>query len=620
MNKSFAIIICFLFLFGAYGFAADTAIISGKVTVENSIQSIYEAKIYLYNPYREIVDSTLTSPNGRFEFTLIGGEYYLSAEGGNYVREYYPSVYRISEAGKIVVFPGQNVSVNFSLDRGGWLGGIFDYFGREIEKGLVTALKVDEPHAGWHKSVSISGERPINYVLNGLIPGAYKVAAMASVKKSIFYPGVENIEDADIIYIERNAGVPDISFLLEPVGIGQVSGIAYDLNTGEGLGGIPIYAYQWQEFWSDPNMQSVLSGEDGMFVFDLPAGDYNFYLNCDNCIPDCGRIAYYFDNQYNPMLADKVEVASGIIITGLDFAIDLNISHGIAISGNIIDSETGQGLSDVVVTAIDYFTGDAVNSTYSISNGDYFLENLPSGNYLLQYSGSNVIPFFYRSTESWQNAEVIELNVNYSGIQNEAITQDYGNLGLAISGNVITPGGPACGTRVYAYPVGSEYPTACGHTSASGEYSITTGLVNGYYRVACDLLGYNYEVYQYEIHLDLLENPIVEDIDFILEPAATAIVNYINMPEKIEVMANYPNPFNDATKIPVFSGYGSSISINLLVYNILGQRSGERNVTLHPGMNYIEWSGKDFGCEVSSGVYFYRIEGKQKTHRMVFLK
>jgi hypothetical protein len=309
-----------------------------------------------------------------------------------------------------------------------------------------------------------------------------------------------------------------------------------------------------------------------------------------------------------------------MIITDLDFAINLNISHNLMISGNIIDFETGQCLSDVVVTAIDYFSGDAVSSTYSTSNGDYYLENLPYGNYLLQYSGSNVIPFFYRSSQSWQNAEIIELITNYSGLQNEAITQDYGNLGLAISGNVITPGGPICGARIYAYPVGDDNPIAFGHTSASGEYSITTGLVNGYYRVACDLIGYNYAVYPYDIYLNLLENPVVEDIDFLLEPATTEVVNSVDIPNSIEIMPNYPNPFNNVTKIPVFSGYGSSVNINLLVYNILGQQSGRKNITLNPGMNYIEWSGTDFGREVSSGVYFYRIEGAQKTYRMVFLK
>lgn len=620
MNRSIAITICLFLSLSVGVFAADTAIISGRVTVENSIQSIYEARLYLYNTHKEIIDSTLSSLSGQFEFSVIAGEYYLSAESGNFIKEYYPSVYKISEAGKIVTFPGQTITVYFSLDRGGWLGGVFDYLGGNVDKGLVTALKIDEPHAGWDRSVQITGQHPINYVLNGLIPGAYKVAGMASGKKTVFYPGVEDIRDAELIYVERNSGVPDISFLLEPVGFGQVRGRAYDLNSGEGLGGIPIYAYQWHEFWSDPNMQTVISGEDGLFVFNLPEGSYYFYLNCDNCIPDGGRIACYYNNQYNPMLADKVDVASGIVITGLDFAIDLNISHGLSISGNIIDSESGHGLSDVVITAIDYFSGDAVSSTFSISDGDYSLENLPSGNYLLQYSGSNVIPFFYRSTQSWQDAEIVILNVDHAGIQNEAITQDYGNLGLAITGNVWTPEGPASGARVYAIPAGREYPVGYSNTDASGEYSIITGLVNGYYNVVCDLMGYNYEVYPLEIYLNLLENPIVEDIDFLLQSAVTDVTDNYDIPDRIEVLANYPNPFNDATKIPIFSRTGASVNVNLSVYNILGQRAGAKNVTLNPGMNYVQWNSDDFGGEVPSGIYFYRIEGTQKTHKMVFLK
>ena len=96
MNKSLAIIICLLLLFGVSAFAADTAVISGRVTSENSSQSIFEAEIYLYNSYREIIDSTFSLPNGSFEFSLIGGEYYISAESGNYIREYYPSAYQVS--------------------------------------------------------------------------------------------------------------------------------------------------------------------------------------------------------------------------------------------------------------------------------------------------------------------------------------------------------------------------------------------------------------------------------------------------------------------------------------------------------------------------------------------
>jgi len=622
MNRFFIAFFCLflVLLFGVSSFASDNAIISGRVKIESSIQYIYGAKLYLYDSYKEIIDSTFTMENGNFEFHLVAGEYYVSAEKNNYIREFYPAAYELSEARKITVFANQNVSLYFSLDRGGWLGGVFDYAGGDIEKGLVTAIKIDEPNAGWARSAVIGAVRPINYVLNGLIPGAYKVMAMASAKQTVYFPGVENFEDAAIIYIERNTGVPDISFLLQPVGIGQVTGRIYDINTGEGLQGVSVYAYQWQDYWDDPNMQLHSSDEDGEFVFELPAGSYYFYMLCDECVENGGRIALYYDNQYNPMLADVVEVPAGVIISDLDFGLNPDQVHDLSISGNIVNFNTGLGMGNVVVTIIDYGSGLAINSTYSNSSGDYILENLPSGNYLLQFSGSNVIPFFYRYTESWQNAEIIVLSSNNSHVDAEAITQDYGNLGLAISGSVLTPNGPANGARVYAYRIGDDYPTAFGRTSATGEYSITTGLTPGSYHVICDLIGYNYEVYPYDILLDLLENPVAEDIDFLLLPAVTSTCEEITLPGEIEVLANYPNPFNGTTKIPVFSGSGSDVNVNLLIFNILGQHAGGRNVTLHPGMNYINWSGNDFGREASSGVYFYRIEGFQQTRRMVFIK
>lgn len=623
MSGKITTILCILLALalGVNGYADDRAVISGHVTIENNLQAIYGAKLFLYNTHRDIIDSTDSELQGVFHINTVAGEYYLSAEKDNYIREYYPGTYKIEEAQKIVVFAGQTVSVNFDLDRGGWLGGSFNYAGREIEKGLITAIKIDGPYAGWYRSEYLGSERPVNYVLNGLIPGAYKVVAMGSAKKTIFYPGVDNFEDAEIIYVERNAGVPDISFFLEQCTFGSASGRVFDAVTGDGLIGVPIYAYQWQEYWDDPNLQVAVTGDNGEFSLDLAEGNYTFYLNCDDCIPGGGRIAYYYNNRYNPMLADRVTISHAVPTDNLDFAIDPSIDHDLSISGNIIDTETGQGLGDVVVTALNYFTGQAVSSTYSISNGDYSLDNLPAGEYLLLYSGNNVIPFFYRDTESWQNAEIIELDVNHSGIQSEAITQDYGNLGLAISGRVLTPSGPAIGARVYAYPVGEDDPVAFGKTSASGDYSITTGLVPGAYHVACDMIGYMHEVFPLEVEIDLLNRPVAEDIDFLLEPAATSIAGEeINLPDELMIYASYPNPFNSATKIPVYSGYSHGTEISLAVYNILGQSVGEKTVSLNPGMNYITWDGNDFASPVSSGIYFYRIEGLQQTHRMLYLK
>lgn len=90
----------------------------------------------------------------------------------------------------------------------------------------------------------------------------------------------------------------------------------------------------------------------------------------------------------------------------------------------------------------------------------------------------------------------------------------------------------------------------------------------------------------------------------------------------INLMSNYPNPFNPITtisfeiskqgytKVDIFNARGT------LVESLL-------NKVLNNGKYDIKWNGKDFnGNQVSSGLYFYRVsqDGLQQTKRMILLK
>jgi hypothetical protein len=87
-------------------------------------------------------------------------------------------------------------------------------------------------------------------------------------------------------------------------------------------------------------------------------------------------------------------------------------------------------------------------------------------------------------------------------------------------------------------------------------------------------------------------------------------------------MQNYPNPFNPITEIS-FS-LPNAGHVKLEVYNIMGQRV----TTLvdeyrEAGTHSVTWNSKnDAGHEVSSGVYFYRLESGSftETRKMVLLK
>jgi len=94
------------------------------------------------------------------------------------------------------------------------------------------------------------------------------------------------------------------------------------------------------------------------------------------------------------------------------------------------------------------------------------------------------------------------------------------------------------------------------------------------------------------------------------------------VPSGFGLSQNYPNPFNPSTTIQ-FSLETKSFT-QLSIYNILGQNIKTIiNEELPAGNHSIIWDGLDHkGNEVSSGIYFYRIETKSfsAARKMILLK
>ena len=94
------------------------------------------------------------------------------------------------------------------------------------------------------------------------------------------------------------------------------------------------------------------------------------------------------------------------------------------------------------------------------------------------------------------------------------------------------------------------------------------------------------------------------------------------LPTKFALKTNYPNPFNPTTVIPFEIPAESYVKAN--IYNILGQ---EVVVLLEgvqkPGYQNLIWDGTNqFGQQVSSGIYFVRVEYNKKLfiNKMMLLK
>ena len=104
---------------------------------------------------------------------------------------------------------------------------------------------------------------------------------------------------------------------------------------------------------------------------------------------------------------------------------------------------------------------------------------------------------------------------------------------------------------------------------------------------------------------------------------ASLSITIISLPEKYHLYQNYPNPFNNGTIISFDLPYSGNTTIE--IFNILGQKV----TTLINGYYFadhkykINWQGKnDFGKDVSSGIYFYRLQSGDytSTRKMMLLK
>jgi hypothetical protein len=327
----------------------------------------------------------------------------------------------------------------------------------------------------------------------------------------------------------------------------------------------------------------------------------------------------YYDNYYSPELASIIQVVPEETISGVDFEVDFTSNYNLSISGNINDYDTGHPLEGADLSALEYQSGRPLAVAVSDNNGEFEIENLFSGAFVIEVGGAGVIPSFWPDRFDWQEAEVIVLSsANRELYDGGAITQDYGTPGLSISGNVTGPYGPLADVRIYATNTNNG-SVSFARSKATGEYTISSGLSEGSYTLFADLYGWQGSYYAGAVYLDLISNPHPENIDFELTPITVDVEERMVLPERIGLIGNYPNPFNSSTTI-IYS-ISEFTQSDLEIYDIAGRLVRKIPISAKPGINSIFWDGQTSGgLNASSGIYFYRLKELTETKKMVLLK
>ena len=158
-------------------------------------------------------------------------------------------------------------------------------------------------------------------------------------------------------------------------------------------------------------------------------------------------------------------------------------------------------------------------------------------------------------------------------------------------------------------------PTEDWGIEPGAEYYLTDAFANISMPVTgADLatLGYTFSGYESNVFI-ISDEPFVLDVDDTVSEA---------LPFEFSLGQNYPNPFNPTTQIRFTLANASQVKLS--VYNVLGQHVATLlDQPLVAGMHSVTFDGNDqFGQELSSGVYFYRIEAGEfvQSRKMVLLK
>lgn len=100
---------------------------------------------------------------------------------------------------------------------------------------------------------------------------------------------------------------------------------------------------------------------------------------------------------------------------------------------------------------------------------------------------------------------------------------------------------------------------------------------------------------------------MIDDIRFLTEVVSVDDPVVVDLPAGFTLYQNYPNPFNPATTIEFYLPETGHVTLE--IYNMLGQRVGVLvDEFRQQGRHSVVWNARDqFGIELSSGVYFYRV-------------
>ncbi len=472
------------------------------------------------------------------------------------------------------------------------------------------------------------------YRIDHLPAGDYYIHAGCRQENAFgqqWWKGADSLAAATVIHLNEGEKRQDIDFNLHMRPIyGSIAGRILYEKSGEPVSRAyievkpdyhdrtmgPASFYCFRPFYT-------ISDENGFFHIDrLYEGEYILSVYADDCFQ------FYKDGIVMEE-AEKIRVTGGER-SEIRMELEPRLEGNSSISGRVNAQQEQFPWEIAVITAKPSNTillwpqSELFYTAVTDKRGGYTLEHLPAGEYYIFCFAPWTIGEYYDGVFEPAKATLVEVgeDQSVSGIDFELdpirwmegerdLQPEAAQAGVM---GVVTDqqNRPLKGAAVYILDQGGQ-PVSYTRTDAAGNY-LVRGLFPGNYVIQVSDPKYKST---YSGQADNVEDaePIfigsgIVNMDFSLSTTIPTGIsdNGAQQPDAIELLGNYPNPFNPETVISF--RLPQSQQITLSIYNIRGTAvrrlySGR----LNGGEHRMTWDGRnDNGLVAGSGVYIYRLQ------------
>lgn len=466
-----------------------------------------------------------------------------------------------------------------------------------------------------------------NYVIE-LHPGEYIAKVVYALADSSFYyvewyDDVISRSEATVLNIEANE-VYTVDFSI-PSGMIEPYSVTIEGRVTDDEGNpLEDATFMWVKN-AAANVDEIITQTDAEGKYSFTVNDLRYPWSTFLVAADEEGYQLEFYKEANAYFLATNIVVNGLrgdtTVSNIDFTLsewDDTLTTKSSISGTVVDTFTVAPIRGAIVSAINAETGD-IKTALTNEDGSYTLQDIAAGRYYLFFDAEGYFPQYYFNAMMWENATLIDVYSPVSNINGALMPIDLAmdRPGVTLTGVILDESDYKLQGALVVIMDTENNLVGFDITDQSGAYTIT-GTDDGDYHISATKLHYNsanesisLDKTNYEsVIKNITLTKIVLDID-------DSNKDGISVPTEIELLGNYPNPFNPTTEIR-FS-LPNTMHIRLAVYNVLGQQVAELiNGEVSEGYHDVTFNA----AALPTGIYFYAVEteGSMKVRKMLLQK